>query len=122
MDIVGSDHRLMTFAKLGRFIILGIIDGETKGWEGTKVHLRQGVLPQRKVVLPHNFLDFLFDRARHARDAYGSISDRQYEKIAGIVEKNIESSLHSEGVRAIIADAEMFGPHDLPLRFSSTGI
>jgi hypothetical protein len=40
MDIVGSDHRLMTFSKLGRFIILGIIHGETRGWEGTKVRLR----------------------------------------------------------------------------------
>jgi hypothetical protein len=111
MDIVGSEYRLMTFSKLGRFVILGIIQGTTRGWEGTKVHLKQGVLPQQKVVLPHNLLEFLLDRARHTKDAYGRISDRQYEKIADVVEKNIKSSLHTEKVRAIIADGEMFGPH-----------
>ena len=111
MDIVGSDHRLMTFSKLGRFVILGIIQGTTKGWEGTRVRLRQGVLPSRKVVLPQNFLEFLLDRARHTKDAYGKISDRQYEKIADVTEKNLKSSLDTEKVRAIIADAEMFGLH-----------
>jgi hypothetical protein len=110
MDIVWSDHRLMTFSKLGRFVILGIIQGATRGWVGTKVHVRRGVLPQREVVLPHNFLSFLLDRAVHTKEAYGKISDRQYEKIADAAERNIESSLHTEKVRAIIADAEMFGP------------
>lgn len=110
MDVVGSDHLLMTFSKLGRFTIFGIIHGETKSWQGTKVHLRHGTLPQRKIVLPHNFLEFLCDRARHTRDAYKSISDKQYDKISAVAEKNIASALHTDGVRALVADAGMFGP------------
>ncbi len=110
MDIIGSSTTLMTFAKLGRFQIFGVIQGKTRSWKGTKVHLRQGVFPQSKIVLPITIMDFLLDRAKRVRDGYKSISESQYNKISDAVEKNITKALDSDSVRALIADAERFGP------------
>jgi hypothetical protein len=110
MDIVGSDRLLMTFSKLGRFVIFGIVQGEVGTWKGTKVHGTRGVLPHRKIVLPSNILKFLCERAEHVKEAFEGISDRQYDKIADITEKNITSALHTDGVKALAADASMFGP------------
>ena len=52
LDIVGFRHSLMTFAKLGCFNIFGFIQKGKGEWDGTKIHVRQGLLKPDKVVLP----------------------------------------------------------------------
>ena len=109
MDIVGTPSSLMTYAKLGRFILFGIIQPGLDKWEGAKVHVRQGVIQPTKYVLPYALLGFLKDKAREASNTYSSLSEVQLDKIETDAMKDIDRLMNSETWRAMAADADMFG-------------
>src|SRR3546814_11484188 len=48
-DIVGSDRSLITFAKLGRLTIFGIIKKRSHRREGSKIHIKHGQRKPRKI-------------------------------------------------------------------------
>jgi len=108
-DIVGSDRSLMTFAKLGRFTIFGIIQKGSHRWEGTKVHVKHGLLKPGKVVIPGALLDLFREKAMLADDFMTSMSPAQRAKVDKHVMDNIEAFAASDQFAAITADARMFG-------------
>src|SRR3546814_16226555 len=61
-DIVGSDRSLMTFAKLGRFTIFGIIQKGSHRWDGTKVYIKHGLLKPGTIVIPGALLDLFREK------------------------------------------------------------
>jgi hypothetical protein len=109
LDVVGSDRTLMTFAKLGRFIIFGIIQKGPDRWEGTKVNVRDGIFAPRKVVVPAGLLDLFKDKAMLAASAMSRMSSKQRDKIDAHVLANLDRFIESDQLRSILADAEMFG-------------
>lgn len=56
MDIVGTSRTMMTYAKLGRFIIFGMIRKGREPWEGSRVFAQHGYIENRKYVLPHSLI------------------------------------------------------------------
>ncbi len=111
MDIVGSDRASYVWSKLGRFQIFGTISHGPNKWEGTKVHVRDGVLRPGKVVLPAALLDLYREKAISVQGVYQSISAAQLEKIDAAALSNIERFLDSRTFSAMQADAHMFGDH-----------
>lgn len=109
LDLVGSERSLMTFAKLGRFMVFGIIQKGPNRWEGTKVHVKDGVYQPRKVVIPAGLLDLFKEKAAHAASALDAISPSQKDKIDAHVLGNLDSFIESDQFASILADAEMFG-------------
>jgi hypothetical protein len=109
LDIVGSDRSMMTFAKLGRFMIFGMIQKGPNKWEGTKVHVRHGVLKPGKFIVPIGLLDLIREKASNASDMMAAISPAQLAKIDSHITQNIDEFLMSDQFKAIAADAEMFG-------------
>lgn len=109
LDIVGSDRTLMTFAKLGRFMVFGIIQRGPNRWEGTKVHVRHGVIKPGKKVLPAGLIDLFKEKAAHVAKAMDSISATQRDKIDQYLIDNLDTFVDSDHFQAIIADATMFG-------------
>lgn len=109
LDIVGSSRSVMTFAKLGRFIIFGIIQKGPDPWEGTKVHVKDGVIKPGKFVIPAGLLDLFKDKAEHAAAAMSTISERQQAKIEANVIANLDKFIGSDHIRSMLADAELFG-------------
>jgi hypothetical protein len=109
LDIVGSKNSLMTFAKLGRFIIFGMIQKGNGPWEGTKVHVRQGLLKPGKVSFPAGVLDLFREKSQHAANAFANISSVQRRKINENILDNIDAFAGSDQFAAIMADALMFG-------------
>ena len=109
LDIVGSDKSLLTFAKLGRFIIFGIIQKGPNKWDGTKVHVKHGTIKPETFTVPARLLDLFYEKAAHAGAAMATISDAQSTKIDDHVMRNIEKFRASEQFKAIVADARMFG-------------
>jgi hypothetical protein len=109
LDIVGSRNSLMTFAKLGRFNIFGIIQKGRGEWDGTKIHVRQGLLKPDKIVIPAGLLDLFIEKAAHASKSIANISKLQRKKIDDNVIKNIDIFAKSDQFASILADAEMFG-------------
>ena len=62
MDIVGSNNAMMTYAKLGRFTIFGIIQPGKDKWEGTKIHVKHGLIKPGRFVVPYGLVDLFKDR------------------------------------------------------------
>ena len=109
LDIVGSDLSLMTFAKLGRFSIFGIIQKGSNRWEGTKVHVQHGLLKPGKFVVPIGLINLFREKAHLASEAVNSLSPAQRAKVNNHVQNNLEAFAASEQFKAIAADARMFG-------------
>jgi hypothetical protein len=109
LDIVGSDQSLMTYAKMGRFQLFGIIQKGPNKWVGTKVHVKQGVLKPDKFTLPIGMLDLFREKAKMVSSSMSEMSSIQKEKIEKHVRDNLEEFLKSEQFSSIEADIAMFG-------------
>lgn len=109
LDIVGSDRSLMTFAKLGRFSIFGIVQKGRQKWEGTKVHAQHGVLKPGTFSVPAGLLDLIKEKAGLAASAMDAMSPAQQAKVDAHVLHNMDRFLDSDQFASIAADAHMFG-------------
>jgi hypothetical protein len=108
-DIVGSQKSLMTFAKLGRFTIFGMIDKGPYVWKGTKVNLKRGELKPGEVVVPGPLLDLFRSKASSVDNAMQRMSPTQLNKIEDHVMRNLDRFRASDQFRSIEADKRMFG-------------
>jgi hypothetical protein len=109
MDIAGMPKTMMTYAKLGRFAVFGMIQKGRGPWEGTRVNAQHGYLTPGKYVLPIGLLGFFNDRARHARAALDGMSQAQADRVDAAFRENLDRALNSEQFEAILADARLFG-------------
>lgn len=109
LDIVGSGRSLMTFAKMGRFMLFGIIQKGSGSWEGTKIRVRHGVLRPDRFTIPVGVLDLIREKAAHFSSAMERLSLQQRSKIDQHVQGNIDAFAKSEQFSSILADARMFG-------------
>lgn len=110
MDMCGNSKTTFTFAKLGRFAIIGFIRGPEPGeWRGTKVHANEGSISPRKYVLPTGFLNYLTEKSREINNALESVSDAQRQKIEQALHRNRDSYVGSDAFSAMLADVEQFG-------------
>lgn len=109
LDIVGSDKSLMTFAKMGRFMIFGIVQKGQNRWEGTKLHVRDGLLKPGKFVIPAGLNDLFRQKANIVSTAMAELSDTQRAKIDKRIEENLDAFSLSDQFASIMADADMFG-------------
>ena len=111
MDIVGSSKSMLTYAKLGRFTIFGIVQNGKDKWEGTKIHVKHGLMKPGRTVVPYGLIELFREKATHTKEAYESISDLQHEKIDAAALENIDRAIGSDQLASMIADANMFGEH-----------
>jgi hypothetical protein len=109
MDIVGTSKTMMTFAKLGNFMIFGMISKGRGPWEGSRVNAFHGYIGSKKYVLPKSLLGYIKERARHSSEALDGMSPKQRAKVDTSIMNNIDGMADSPHLRAIRADAEMFG-------------
>lgn len=109
LDIVGSESSLMTFAKLGRFMIFGMIQKGSHRWEGTKIRVKNGILQPGTFTVPAELITLFREKAAISADAIDAMSPIQRAKIEKHVDDNFEHFVNSEQYAAIAADARMFG-------------
>jgi len=111
LDIVGSEQSVMTWAKLGGFMIFGMIQKGPNRWDGTKVRVKHGLLKPNKFTVPLGLLDLFRDKAESAATKMSNISSEQRAKIDKHVLDNLDAFAESDQFAAIRADALMFGEH-----------
>jgi hypothetical protein len=99
----------MTFAKLGRFTIFGIIQKGPYRWEGTKIHVKDGILQPGTFTVPAGLLPLFREKAALSADAMAAMSPVQRAKVEQHVADNFERFINSDQYAAIAADARMFG-------------
>jgi hypothetical protein len=109
LDIVGSERSVMTFAKLGRFMIFGMIQKGPNQWEGTKVHVKHGLLTPGKLTIPAGLLDLFREKAESVSTKMSNISPVQRAKIDKHILDNLDAFAGSDQFASMKADALMFG-------------
>ena len=109
LDIVGSELSLATFAKIGPFMIFGIIQKGPNRWEGTKVHVKQGTLKPGNFTVPAGIMDLINEKASLATKMWNEMSPVQRSKIDRDILNNIDEFATSDQFSSILADAERFG-------------
>lgn len=109
LDIIGSSRSLMTFSKLGSFMIFGVIQKGPDPWIGTKIHVRDGLIKPGEFTVPIGLLDVFKEKAQYSSEAMSKISSPQRQKIKNNVLENLDKFKNSNQFAAIKADAEMFG-------------
>lgn len=108
-----TSHRrkaIYVYAKLGRFAILGFVREEQRSrWQGTKVHVKKGVIEPRTYQLPRAFFEYMNGKARRTSELLASISPRQSETIDQSFRSNIDKYIGSDEFQAMQNDVRMFG-------------
>ncbi len=110
LDLLTSSNSIYTYAKLGRFIVIGFVHvPNRKQWKGTKVHAKSGIIGPRNYVLPRSFGNYLNDKANGLHQSYTNISETQQNKIDSAFRANIDEYSKSDAFDAMNADVTMFG-------------
>lgn len=107
LDLAHGSSVVFTYSKIGHFGLFGMIQPTAMKWEGTKVHVRDGVLGPRRYVLPMELFNYIKDRARR----YGSVqmSERQLDKTEADAMRDIERFRASGTFAAMNHDVRLFG-------------
>jgi len=106
---IGEDNGFV-YSKMGRIVLVGFIEmTHPRQWEGTKLHVRKGVLGSMNYKLPAVFGEYFVDKARRLKKLNESMSSNQKNKIAESYEKDMERAIKSESLKAMDHDVKMFG-------------
>jgi hypothetical protein len=110
IDAVCADREAFVYIKLPYLFLIGFIHmNRPREWEGTKVHVRQGLLGSSQYSLPRYFFEYMMGRARRMREIEESISGKQQETIDKSFNKNLDRFAGSETFKAMEADVALFG-------------
>jgi len=105
IDVACSDREAFVYIKLPYILLIGFISiMHPKEWEGTKVHVRQGLLGRSQYSLPRYLLEYMMERTQRMREIQETISDKQQKKIVKSFEKNRDRLPESETFKAMHAD------------------
>ena len=110
MDICQGGDVVFTYAKLGRFIIVGFVnEPDLNHWQGTKIHVKEGIVAPRRQVVPSMLLEYINHKAISSARAISEVSSVQHAKIDESFRKTIDSYAESDAFVAMRADVERFG-------------
>jgi hypothetical protein len=104
VDVICSNKSAMSYAKMGRIILFGFIQGDSKHWQGTKLHVNKGFIIQKDIRLPQNVADYWNEKANEDGKILGSISPKQSQKIQKYILDNADRVATSDLFRAMQYD------------------
>jgi hypothetical protein len=109
IDIAISDSQVLTYAKMGPLMLFGFVQPPSSKWEGTKVHVRDGIIRPQAYRIPANIFDYVKIQMNEVASKLSEISERQWGKIDGEVRRNIDRMANSKQMEAMLRDARLFG-------------
>ena len=117
MDICRGGKTIFTYAKLGRFIVIGLVhEPNPNHWRGTKVNANKGLVEPKEYVLPRPFGEYINQKARRMAELLNSVSNKQQAKIDSAFRQNVDRYKKSDAFQAMLADLSMFGNEAFPKR------
>lgn len=110
IDVCRGSRSILTYAKMGRFIIIGFVhEPSPQQWKGTKVHATSGVVEPRHYIVPSALGGYLNEKARELRESKNALSDRQRERVEQSFRTGADRLVGSDSFLAIQADVDLFG-------------
>ena len=110
MDVACTSSSVITYAKMGRFVLFGFIEmPHPRRWKGTKLNANEGVFGVMNIELPDDVGTFIMGRAQSTAAMYAGISDRQRDHIGETYRRDLQRAADSESLRAMHHDVLLFG-------------
>ena len=109
MDVCKTSDFLATYAKLGSFMIFGIVQPGKKIWHGTQVKVNRVQFFEATTRLPKELYGFIKDRAIAVSKLHENLSDTQKIKIESDALKNFDNIPNTPQFASMMADAKLFG-------------
>lgn len=110
MDLCRGNKNVITYAKLGRFIVVGFVEEpEPSQWRGAKINANEGTIEPKDYVLPMAFGKYINDKAKRMAELLDGMSHQQHQKVDEAFRKNVDKFVGSDAYDAMVADIEMFG-------------
>lgn len=110
MDVPATPRSVVVYSKLCKLVFVGLVETPVmREWHGTRLGIKQGILQPGKFVVPTGFADYMSDRATRMRELMQGLSERQREKTAASMRKNLDRAAASETFVALNHDIAMFG-------------
>jgi hypothetical protein len=109
MDIAWKSDLVMTYAKMGPFILFGYVQPPKSKWVGTKIHVRHGVIKPGKFELPGDIYWYIRDKMLEMSSLNQEISATQWDKIDAAIMGNLDRMRGSKQFEAILHDRRLFG-------------
>ncbi len=110
IDAVYGGNRAFVYSKLGRFLILGFVEmPHPRQWDGTKIHVRHGIIRPKTYTVPGKFGDYLVSKARRFGKLQDNVSNKQNKRIEETYMKDLQRAAESESFKAMEQDVRLFG-------------
>lgn len=109
MDIVATPDFLATYAKIGPFMIFGIIQPGKQIWKGTQVKVNSGRFFEAANILPYSMFGYIKERAANVSKIYDNLSAAQKRQIEKDVHRNINKIHTTPQFASMMDDARLFG-------------
>ncbi|NLE40073.1 MAG: hypothetical protein GX621_18815 [Pirellulaceae bacterium] len=108
VDCFSNELRAYTYAKLGHFILLGmIVDSEPHLWSGTNIDLRGGTLAPTCLKSPDWVWRLLVDETNRMTECRSTLSERQHTLIAETQHKDPQRVVQSQTFLAALEDCRL---------------
>jgi hypothetical protein len=115
-----GDEVLVTYAKIGRFMIFGLINSpQCHEWKGSEVDALGGEFEPVNCEYPQYIIDFYMNQAWEMLRVQESISDEQMIKSYHKFSKNPHRYLQSDAHKAEVRDFALFGTEWTPKKSKS---
>jgi hypothetical protein len=110
LDAVFGGNNAFVYSKMGRFLVIGFLNMKRpRDWQGTLVHVRNGIIMPQSYTIPAQFGDYFLSQAKRFAEVSSSISERQDEIINESFQRNIDRIANSETFTAMDHDVRLFG-------------
>lgn len=110
LDVVTSGEQAYVYIKLPYILIIGFIHiSSPNQWNGTKVHVKTGVLGGTDYQLPDFILNHLIEKSENSDKIKDKFSDKQNKKIESTVKNNLDRVMKSGTFDALVGDASLHG-------------
>ncbi len=110
MDLCQAGDVVITYAKLGRLILIGFVnEPNPQHWKGTKINANEGFVGNKNYTLPSQSIEYINHKARIASEAARRVSETQNAKIDHSFRMSIDRAASSDYFRAMQADVDRFG-------------
>jgi len=104
MDVICSQTSAMVYTKMGRIIIIGNIQVDTKRWKGTILHVSKGLIMQKDYRLPQYIAEYWNYKANEVAESLSTVSPKQKQIIRDNIIKNADKWASADFFRGMQYD------------------
>lgn len=110
-DIAATTKSAFIQVKMCRLLAVGFVQmPNAREWKGSRVRMRGGNLGGgQDLNTPRNFVEYLFECARHVATLPAGLSERQKQKIFELMNEDLDRTAASGSFKALAKDVELFG-------------